>query len=153
MSIFWKCEYCSVPSLLENYSQRYRNARTVFAWMQSLDLHYSVTDLFCPYLWRFISSFNKPINVSGKWISNIYLMIFRSKNRVLITFRARGVVLHFYQASNIEVLNIVSLIFLQILRIKCDFLASILPAALENIFNFAKRTKNRCTKLNATRNM
>lgn len=61
-------------------------------------------------------------------------MIFRSKNRFLITFLARGVVLHFSQASNIEVLNIVNIIFLQILRIKCDFLASILPAALENIF-------------------
>jgi len=45
-------------------------------------------------------------------------------------FPCREVVLHFSQASNIEVLNIVSLIVLQILGIKCDFLASILPAAL-----------------------
>lgn len=53
---------------------------------------------------------------------------------VLIIIFTRGVVLHFSQASNIEVLNNVNIIFLQILRIKCDFLASTLPAALENIF-------------------
>ena len=73
-------------------------------------------------------------------------MIFRSKNRFLITFLTRGVLLHFSQASNIEVLNIVNIIFLQILRIKCDFLASMLPAALEDIF--CKKIKIRCTKLN-----
>lgn len=82
-------------------------------------------------------------------------MIFRSKNRFLITFLVRGVVffsfLFFFsfflldQASNIEVLISLTSSFFQILRIKFYFLASILSAALENIFWW--KIEKRGTKL------
>lgn len=136
---FWKCEYCT-SSLCWKIN---RNATVVHA--RSLNEKFEI--IAWQYILNKVSicdfSFLPSITdkISGKWISNIYLMIFRSKNRFLITFLVRGVVffsfLFFFsfflldQASNIEVLISLTSSFFQILRIKFYFLASILSAALQ----------------------
>lgn len=66
-------------------------------------------------------------------MSNIDIMISRSKNRFLIAYVARE--LFFPQASNIKVLIPFKLPSFEFdLRIKFDFLGFILPGARETIF-------------------